>query len=192
MKNLIITVCLILLSMSLFSNNEEEVMVKEKVLVTYASVAGSTTEVARFIADIFEKEGFDVDFILAENVKSISDYSLVVIGSPVYMGSWRKAVKNFVVTYSDDLNKKHTAYFLTCLALTKENPDFNQIDKYLENERNIVKPISEGRFAGKMDFSKLSFMHKLVAKMVGAKEGDFRDWEKIEVWTKELIKKTIM
>jgi menaquinone-dependent protoporphyrinogen oxidase len=37
-------------------------------------------------------------------------------------------------------------------------------------------------FEGKMDFSRLSFLDRFIAKMVGAVEEDNRDWERIHAW----------
>lgn len=185
LKKFLCITALFILLINLAHTKEDQM--SKNVLVTYSTVAGSTTEIAQFIANTLSENGFNVECLHTGNVNSVKDYDLVIIGSPIYMGSWRKESKNFVTEFQNDLNETKTAFFLTCLALNKEKPDFSQIEKYLEKERNIVNPISEGRFKGKMDYSKLSFMHKLVAKMVGAKEGDFREWDEIKSWTEGLV-----
>jgi menaquinone-dependent protoporphyrinogen IX oxidase len=47
-----------------------------------------------------------------------------------------------------------------------------------------------GKFAGVLDYSKMSFAQRILAKgiflILGIKEGDYRDWNEIENWTKRL------
>ncbi len=186
MKKIILIIGFILLCVILQAEILKEEKMEKNILVAYASVAGSTVEVAEFIAKTMSDQNFNVDLMPAEDVQSVEKYDFVIVGSPVYMGSWKKPAKDFVKIYAKDLKNIPTAYFLTCLALTKENPNLAEVEKYLKSEREILKPVSEGNFAGRMDFSKLSFLHKLIVKMIGAKEGDFRNWTEIEKWTLSL------
>ena len=52
-----------------------------------------------------------------------------------------------------------------------------------------VKPVDVGRFAGVLDYNKLSFFFRLIFKVMlsilGVQEGDYRDWEAIRAWAKE-------
>ena len=57
---------------------------------------------------------------------------------------------------------------------------------FLDPVRKILEPISIGLFAGKIDFSKLSWLDRTIAKAVGSPEGDWRDWEAIRNWAREL------
>jgi menaquinone-dependent protoporphyrinogen oxidase len=45
-----------------------------------------------------------------------------------------------------------------------------------------VKPVDIGLFAGAVDYRKLSFPYSLILKVMGAPEGDFRNWETIRTW----------
>jgi len=49
-----------------------------------------------------------------------------------------------------------------------------------------VQPVDVGLFAGVMDYSKLSFMLRLMMKAMGSPEGDFRDWEAIRAWASQV------
>lgn len=47
----------------------------------------------------------------------------------------------------------------------------------------LVKPVSVGFFAGKLDYSKLNIFHKLFVKLIiQAQTGDLRNWEAIRQW----------
>jgi menaquinone-dependent protoporphyrinogen oxidase len=41
-------------------------------------------------------------------------------------------------------------------------------------------------FAGEVDKSKLGFAERAVTRVVGAPEGDFRDWDAIRAWAGEI------
>jgi len=80
------------------------------------------------------------------------------------------------------------AYFFSCLSLTDPAKQ-KEVVNYLADQRKLVEPLSIGRFAGKMDYSKLSFFNRMMAKMVGTKEGDYRDWKAIKEWTLDFYQK---
>ena len=67
-----------------------------KVLVTYASFCGSTAEVAKEIAGVLTAKGEVVDLIPAKDVKDLSAYKKVVLGSAVRMSKWKSEASDFV------------------------------------------------------------------------------------------------
>lgn len=160
-----------------------------RILVTFASRAGSTKEVADTIASTIASQGYLVDIMKIEDVKSVSEYSHVIIGSAIRMGNVTPEVKKFVETHKIELQTISTAFFITCLTLKDDNPENREaVRAYLAPLRDVVKPFAEGYFAGKMDYSKLKPFSRFLAKrVVKAPEGDFRDWAKIKSWASELF-----
>ena len=67
---------------------------------------------------------------------------------------------------------------------TEENR--KTVSAYLEPLRALVKPASEGLFAGVMDMKKLPLFERLIIKMMKAPEGDFRDWTQISAWAESV------
>ncbi|MBN1582059.1 MAG: flavodoxin domain-containing protein [Anaerolineae bacterium] len=63
---------------------------------------------------------------------------------------------------------------------------FTTISHYLQSvlERApLVKPISAAFFAGKLDYGALNLFGRLfVQVIIGAKEGDYRNWDTIRAW----------
>jgi len=57
----------------------------KKVLLAYASRAGSTAEVAERIGNILKGLGFDVDVKSVKEVTDVTGYDSIVIGSAVRM-----------------------------------------------------------------------------------------------------------
>lgn len=53
---------------------------------------------------------------------------------------------------------------------------------YLDAVRPLLNGAETAYFEGKMDFSRLSFLDRTVAKMVKSDEADHRDWDEIRQW----------
>lgn len=159
-----------------------------KILVAYASKAGSTGEVAVAIGQALCEAGAAVDVKPVKEVNDLSGYGAVVVGSAVRMGQWLAEATKFVQTQQAVLSQVPTAYFLCCGSLqddTEENR--SQASSWLGPVRKIVKPVSEGLFAGKIDYGKLSLLDRSIAQMVGSTEGDWRDWDAIHAWAGGLL-----
>ena len=75
-----------------------------KILVAYATMAGSTAEVAQAIRDELAKSGAQVDVLLVAQVKDITPYDGVVLGGPMIMG-WHRAALGFLHKHRKDLRR---------------------------------------------------------------------------------------
>jgi menaquinone-dependent protoporphyrinogen oxidase len=160
---------------------------KEKVLVAYASKCGSTGEIAKAAAEELAARGFTADVLLAENVKDISGYSAVVIGSAIRFGSWLPPALDFARCFREELRGRPVALFTAhIMALGESGEDQAARQAYIEPVLKDIAPVSAAFFAGKVDAEKLSFVEKTVGRLVGSPEGDRRDWNKIRAWAAQL------
>ena len=162
----------------------------KKVLVAYASFCGSTGGVAEAIGQVLCDRGATADVRLVKNVNDISLYDAVIIGSAVRSSSWWPEAIDFVEMNKETLSRMPVAYFLTCLALYKDNEGSRKVAKgYMDPVLNAVpavQPVDMGFFCGALDYSKLNMMYRMVMKSKmkkrGVPEGDFRNWETIRSW----------
>lgn len=156
----------------------------KKILVTYATRAGSTVEVAAAIGESLSKRGFAVDVKPVKEKPNLANYQAVLMGSAVRMGSWLPEAVDFVKANQQALNKMPVAIFTVHMNNTGED-DTSRAARlaYLNAIRPLLNQADEVYFAGKMDFVRLSFLDRLVAGMVKAVEADRRDWGKIRNWT---------
>jgi menaquinone-dependent protoporphyrinogen oxidase len=63
------------------------------------------------------------------------------------------------------------------------------VDHYLApvlHQAPLVKPVSVGFFAGKLDYRTLTLPKRLFARIVIRKPGDFRNWPAIRAWAAEM------
>jgi menaquinone-dependent protoporphyrinogen oxidase len=158
-----------------------------KILVAYASRAGSTGEVAKVIATTLGESGAAVEVKPIKSVTSLTEYDAVVVGSAIRMGKWLPEAVEFVKTNQSVLQEIPTAYFTVCLTL-HEDTEANRatVAAYTEPVRALRQPDWEAFFAGTMDYSSLSFFDRLMARAVRAPQGDWRDWTAIQSWARDL------
>lgn len=159
-----------------------------KVLVAYASKAGSTGEVAEAIGQVLNAKGITVDVRQVKKVKDVSGYQAFVIGSAIRMGRWLPEATKFLEVHKNELSQSPTAFFTVCLTLAEDNEkNRSEVKGYMQSVRAILEPVSLGLFGGKLDLGKLSFIERFImANLIKAREGDFRDWDAIRGWAGEL------
>lgn len=164
----------------------------DKILVAYASRLGSTAEVAEAIGKSLAESGASVDVHRMEDVKDLAPYRAVVAGSAIRGGKWLPEAMQFMQTHQAALAQKPFAAFLVCMTLAMPKGDYSQhVATWLEPVRALVKPVSEGLFAGVLDIRKVpSFSDRLKFRLSVAfgvwSEGDHRDWNAIRVWAESL------
>lgn len=171
-------------------NCGKEQTMEGKILVAYASRAGSTAEVAEFIGKTLCEAGFTADVRNVKEVKDLKPYRAVVLGSAIRMGKPLAEATQFAKRNRDRLANLPVAYFMLGLGMKGENPEGRQQDlAAMAVLREVRPPVSEGLFAGVMNYAKLGKMWEFfLSKSAdpGMAEGDFRDWEAISAWTHEL------
>jgi menaquinone-dependent protoporphyrinogen oxidase len=159
----------------------------QKVLVTYASWCGSTAEIAKEMARVITEKGETVYLLQAKEVKDLSAYKSVVLGSAIRVGKWNPEALDFVKRHQAALAEKSTSFFTVCMTLKDDNAENRQaVSAYLDPVRALVKPGKEGFFAGKVDYTRMNFFTGLFMKnMIKAPEGDYRNWEAVRLWAAE-------
>ena len=164
-----------------------------KILVAYASRIGSTTGVAEAIGRTLAESGAQVDVLPMQDVKDLTPYRAVVAGSPIRDRQWLPEAMEFVQEHRAGLARKPFAVFLVCMTLAMPNGEkYRQgVVEWLQPVRALVRPVSEGLFAGTLDMSKIeSWRDRLkfrVSVALGVwTEGDHRDWKAIRQWAENL------
>ncbi len=168
-------------------------MTQHKILIAYASRSGSTAETAEYIGKCLTQDGLDVDVLPMQAVKNLSIYQAVVAGSAIRGSSWLPEAMQFVQSNRAELSKKPFATFTVCITLAMSNSDLYRqaVSKWIQPVHSLVKPVSEGLFPGRLDFSKLHLnwdtlkLRFVVALGIFPKD-DRRDWNAIRTWTNHL------
>jgi len=156
-----------------------------KIIVAYASATGATQGVAEKIAETLRSEGADVDLVAAKEITSFAAYDGAVLGSGIRVGKWLAAGKKMLAV--GGLEGKRVALFCTCMAAVECKPeDMQPMEAYMETLAAGTGAVSTKVFAGAHDPKKLNLLMRLIMKMLKSPVGDYRDWEAIKGWAKEI------
>ena len=168
----------------------------QKILVAYATNAGSTAEVADAIREELASGGAAVELRQVRDVESVEAYSAVVVGGPMIAGWHRDAIR-FLKRNQSALSHVPVAVFITCVNLTQtgdsqvdgvpvyvdrelpkapRNPrrlslreDYATVRNYLHpvlRQAPMVKPVSVAFFGGKLELFRLKFFQMVFAMLV--------------------------
>ena len=155
------------------------------ILVAVASKHGSTREIAEVIGEELRAHGVAADVRDIEETDSIAGYDAVVCGSAIYMGNWLPEAYRFIDRHHQALARVPVWLFSSGpLGETDPQPVGDPVR--LPGLMDTTGAREHRMFVGKLDKSELGFMEKLATKVVKAPEGDFRDWEAIRAWAREI------
>jgi len=168
----------------------------KKILITYATMAGSTADVAKAIGEEITKQGVQVDVLPLADVKSLDGYSGVVVGGPMIMG-WHRAALRFLRSNRHALARVPFAVFVLSMSLTQTNEKamdgvpvlvdeklpkppkhadrlsfrerYTRLGNYLRpifRATRQAKPESVGVFGGRMEYGRLKWWAVLFAMVI--------------------------
>lgn len=159
----------------------------KKILVAYASVSGSTGEVAQAIGTVIEAAGVTVRVRPVTDVAQIDEFSAVVVGSSIRAGRWLPEAFQFLETFASSFDRRPVAFFTTCMTMVNNTADSRKtVLAYLDPVLRAVpqvEPVGLGLFAGSLDPSRLSLPP---ARADLTPHGDYRDWDAIRGWATEI------
>ncbi|TFF86788.1 nitric oxide synthase [Candidatus Thorarchaeota archaeon] len=173
-----------------------------KTLICYGTRYGTTTEIVEEMAKAAREAGAEVDVIELEKklpTLALDEYGLIIIGSGIQAGSWKKEPLEFIRENLDALSKSRVALFVVCGdAGNPERCDAAQAE-YLDavvSSYPSLEPVSTGLFGGMFDFKRYNFVVRALVKRIVKSRSppgeevpeklDFRDWDKIREWILEL------
>jgi menaquinone-dependent protoporphyrinogen oxidase len=161
----------------------------QKILILYASRAGSTAEIANAIGQQLCSAGFSAEVRPIEQASTLDGYAAVVLGSAVRYGTWLPEMVKFMERQKPALQKLPAAFFTVCMKASQHSASAKtEMAQYSSAARAVFTPKTETFFAGKIDLAKLSFFDRLMVKAVKSPVGDLRDWAAIRAWAGELAK----
>jgi menaquinone-dependent protoporphyrinogen oxidase len=178
-------------------------------LIVYGTRYGATVSTAAFIADLLQKESFEVKVVNLKDQKNpdFAPYDLVIVGTGLQFGRWTGEAEDYIKRNLPAFAQKKVAFFASSMKTVLERegkPGALASDRKMELDDKFAKlnfnPLSVGFFGGVIDFNKMNpITRKMSGSMkkrlenAGFKENagvyDLRNWVEIESWTKDLAKK---
>lgn len=157
----------------------------KRILIAYASVSGSTGEIAQTIGQVLTQTGLSVQVLPVEAITTVEGFDAVILGSSIRAGRWLPEAMLFLEEHQIALSHLPVAYFTACLTMVNDTEASRRtVLAYMEPVLQLaplVKPVAVGLFAGSLDPKR-----QLVIPVAGAPQGDYRDWEAIRNWAQEI------
>ncbi len=156
-----------------------------KVLVSAATMHGSTAGIADAIGDALVKRGFQVDVIPPRAVFDVGGYDAVVLGSAVYAGHWLESAREFAAKFGPAMRGRPVWLFSSgpvgdpsrklVQKMSADPLDIPEITRRLGAREHRV-------FAGRLDAKHVNLAQRVALLFFRGLEGDFRDWDQIRTW----------
>ena len=155
-----------------------------KVLVAYATKMGATASIAGAIGAELRKAGHQVDVHEITDVKAVSEYDAVIVGSAIYLRRWRPEAVAFLRRHQDQLRTRQVWLFHSGPV----GPDKDEDQTMPRKVARLATQIGAApavTFAGRLDpDTAKGFLARRLA--TGDLAVDSRDWERIADWAHDI------
>jgi len=153
-----------------------------RILVSAASKHESTAEVATRIAGAL-RAGLPrdavVDVIPAGDVGETTSYDAVVLGSAIYLGRWLEDARKLAERITTRTGRP---VWLFSVGPIGEPPKPDEDPAGVGDLIRATSARGHRLFAGRLDRHRLGFGEKAVVLALRVADGDFRDFDAIDVW----------
>lgn len=155
------------------------------VLVAVASKHGSTMGIGETIATQLRSMDIAAEVRAVTEVVDVGSYDAVVVGSAVYMGQWLPEAVALMQNQEAALHAV-PVWLFSSGPLGTDQPQPAGDPRHLDELMEIAGARGHRIFSGRLDKDHLGLGERLIVKAVHAPTGDFRDWDAIRDWAREI------
>ena len=151
-----------------------------RILVAVGSRHGATLDIGDEVAQVLARAGHTVDVLHAQDVRDVSGYGAVVLGSAVYAGRVMPSVRALVHRCAADLGETSVWVFWSGPVGVPPGPQQDPGD--VERLLRVLRPRGRKVFAGRISPTELGLAERAVVRMLGVEPGDYRDFADVQRW----------
>jgi menaquinone-dependent protoporphyrinogen oxidase len=157
------------------------------VLVTYGSRAGSTAEIAEWIADELRQAGCQVDLRRAADVDDVAGYQAVVLGAAVYAAGWHTDARQFAHRFAGQLPGRPVWLFSSGPLDTSADDGDLPPGPQAEAAMRALGARGHATFGGRLSEETRGWLGVLARRMKSEEgAGDFRSPSRVRAWAREI------
>ena len=162
-----------------------------RILVTYGTKYGSTAEIATRVRQRLTAVGFDTDVLHANYGIDVAKYDALVVGSPMYAGTWLPDPSLLLVVNKEHVEKLPIALFSVGMIDLKHPGKLGEehdawVQKAFVDEGIELNVVAKGVFNGSYSLGNLPWWMRCIESILRiTPRGDHRDWQLIEQWADE-------
>jgi len=174
---------------------------EKTVLIVYGTRNGQTEKIAGRMAEALRGAGREVRLVDARRARGkipTDGVDTILVGGPVVVGGYPRAVERFVREHKDLLARVPSAFFSVSLAVASKVADgraqtMEVVEKFVK--RTGWRPPRIELFAGALQYSKYGFLVRYVMRRIAAAEGgetdtsrdyEYTDWAAVERFALEM------
>lgn len=160
-----------------------------KVLVGYATRAGSSADVAAIIADQLREGGHEVTLADLKDQPGVDAFDVVVAGSAIQMQAWLPEAMGWLRLRGPALREKRVAVFNVCMGATEADKPGKREESlgYNDSAKELVTPVAEESFAGRYTPEKVGLIARLLFKAQQKEPKDYIEPEKVRAWATSVV-----
>jgi menaquinone-dependent protoporphyrinogen oxidase len=155
------------------------------VLIAVASKHGGTNGIANIVADELQRMGFHFTVEDVDDVSSVEPYDAVIVGSAVYMGKWLPEAEQFAHRFTLELAKV-PVWLFSSGPIGKGDPQPHGDPAGIDDIIHETSARGHKIFVGRLEKDQLGLKERLITLAIRAPQGDFREWEVIRAWAREI------
>jgi menaquinone-dependent protoporphyrinogen oxidase len=173
-----------------------------RLLVLYGTTDGHTAKVARTLADLFRKNGAEVDVVEAGAGRADPDpgeYAGVVVAASVHLRSYQRAVRRWVRAHLSALHSRPTAFLSVSLGVLQPEPEVQrEVAAILEGflKRTGWHPTWNRSLAGALPYSRYGWFKRLVMRRIArraavatdpSRDYEYTDWDALAAFAQAFL-----
>jgi len=174
---------------------------KKTVLIVYGTRNGQTEKIARRMAETMRGAGHEVRLFDAKRTRGpipTEGVDTVLVGGPIVVGSYPRAIVRFVRGHRDLLARVPSAFFSVNMAIVSKNSDgraqtIEIIEKFVK--KTGWRPPRIELFAGALHYTQYGFLLRYFMRRIAAAEGgetdtsrdyEYTDWAAVDRFALEM------
>ncbi len=173
---------------------------QNSIAILYSTIDGQTLKICKQIAAYLMKLGYQVElYEISSFKKSVLQYSKIIIGASIRYGKHRTDVTQFIKENKIKLEETKSAFFSVNLVARKEEKNTCSSNPYIIKYFNKLnwKPDVIDVFAGQLDYSRYSFMDRVMIKLImkitngpvtSNSPIEYTDWTRVKAFSQQIAK----
>lgn len=175
------------------------------ILIVYGTTDGHTRKIAQVLAENLRAQFCSVDLVdSAGQLKRLSPegYDGVIIAASVHIGSYQRAVADWVRAHAQMLNLLPTAFLSVCLGVLEKSTKSRQ--ELLRIMRRFLdrvgwRPKITKMVAGALPYTRYNWLKRTLMKRIVAKAGgdtdttrdyEYTDWNDLRAFSRDFAELT--
>jgi menaquinone-dependent protoporphyrinogen oxidase len=170
-----------------------------KILILFSTVDNHTKKISTHLQSKIREEGHDAIVCALDEACNMEEYDTIIIGASIRYGKHNKKVYEFIEKYKEKLDNKPNAFFSVNIVARKSGKNRPDTNPYMIKFLKQInwKPKNLAVFAGKLDYSRYSFLDREMIRFImwltkgptdPKSKIEFTNWNEVNIFASAVCK----